>query len=213
MNVDARTMSEYYIIGPPLRSVHGLQLLVTLCRQTGQQCSMDIALVNSLPYDDFVDVFGNVVERCPIIAAAVWSGRPFSSTADLEASIYEFIDALPESGKEGILRVHPDLAGRDLQGGTLTQESREEQGQAGLDTLTAAEVSRMARLNTEYKRHFGFPFVICARMNNKATILQQLEERLGNECTREKMHAIDEVKKICRLRLHALVVQERSNKL
>ncbi|XP_010888305.1 2-oxo-4-hydroxy-4-carboxy-5-ureidoimidazoline decarboxylase [Esox lucius] len=174
---------------------------------------MDIVSVNSLPYEDFVDVFGNVVEKCPIVAAAVWSRRPFSSLADLVASINDFIDALPESGKEGILRVHPDLAGRDLQGGTLTPESREEQGQAGLDTLTTAEVSRMARLNKEYKDHFGFPFVICARMNNKAKILQQLEKRLGNERAHERTRAIDEVKKICHLRLQGLVVPDRSNKL
>ncbi|KAL1006506.1 hypothetical protein UPYG_G00073220 [Umbra pygmaea] len=140
---------------------------------------MDLASVNSLSYEDFVEVFGNVVEKCPIVAAAVWSRRPFSSLADLEASYNDFIDTLPESGKEGILRLHPDLAGRDLQGGTLTRESREEQGKAGLDTLTTLEVSRMARLNTEYKGHFGFPFVICARMNDKVTILRQLEERLG----------------------------------
>ncbi|XP_020364308.1 2-oxo-4-hydroxy-4-carboxy-5-ureidoimidazoline decarboxylase [Oncorhynchus kisutch] len=174
---------------------------------------MDIGSVNYLPYEDFVDVFGNVVEKCPLITAAVWSRRPFSSLADLEASINDFIDALPESGKEGILRVHPDLTGRDLQSGSLTRESREEQVQAGLDTLTTAEVSRMARLNTEYKDHFGFPFVICARMNNKATILRQLEERLRNERTIERACAIDEVKKICHLRLQGLVVPETSNKL
>lgn len=59
---------------------------------------MDIGSVNYLPYEDFVDVFGNVVEKCPLITAAVWSRRPFSSLADLEASINDFIDALSESG-------------------------------------------------------------------------------------------------------------------
>lgn len=116
-------------------------------------------------------------------------------------------------GKEGILRCHPDLAGKDLQSGTLTRESRGEQGQAGLDTLDVAEVSRMARLNTEYKERFGFPFVICARMNNKATILRQLSERLGNERAEERARAIEEVKKICHLRLQGLVLPDTLNKL
>ena len=55
---------------------------------------MDIEAINSLSYEDF----GNVVERCPIITAAVWSGRPFASGAALEAAINAFIEALPESG-------------------------------------------------------------------------------------------------------------------
>ncbi|XP_056290666.1 2-oxo-4-hydroxy-4-carboxy-5-ureidoimidazoline decarboxylase [Pseudoliparis swirei] len=175
--------------------------------------NMDIATVNALTYEDFVNVLGNVVEKCPLIAAAVWSGRPFLTLTALEAAIREFIDALPESGKEGVLRCHPDLAGRDLQSGTLTRESREEQAGAGMDALNSADASRMARLNQEYKERFGFPFVICARMNDKANILRQLSERCQNERAVERARGIEEVKKICRLRLEALVLTDAANKL
>lgn len=65
--------------------------------------NMDIATVNTLPYEDFVNIFGNVVEKCPIITAAVWSRRPFVNFAALEAAISEFIDALPESGSVKLL--------------------------------------------------------------------------------------------------------------
>ncbi|XP_039982508.1 2-oxo-4-hydroxy-4-carboxy-5-ureidoimidazoline decarboxylase [Xiphias gladius] len=174
---------------------------------------MDINTVNALPYDDFVNIFGNVVEKCPIILAAVWSRRPFVSLPALEAAITEFIDGLPESGKEGILRCHPDLAGRDLHRGTLTRESREEQARAGLDALESAEASRMARLNEEYKERFGFPFVICARMNDKESILRQLSERCQNERVVERARGIEEVKKICRLRLQSLVLPDAPKKV
>lgn len=60
---------------------------------------MDISVVNALPYEDFVNIFGNVVEKCPLITAAVWTRRPFTSLNALEAAINEFIDALPESGE------------------------------------------------------------------------------------------------------------------
>ncbi|KAF1373012.1 hypothetical protein PFLUV_G00255930 [Perca fluviatilis] len=175
--------------------------------------NMDIATVNALPYEDFVNIFGNVVEKCPIITAAVWSGRPFVNLTALETAISEFIDALPESGKEGILRCHPDLAGRDLQSGTLTRESREEQAGSGMDALNSADASRMARLNEEYKERFGFPFVICARMNDKANILRELSERCPNERSVERARGIEEVKKICRLRLQDLVHTDSPNKL
>ncbi|XP_020500952.1 2-oxo-4-hydroxy-4-carboxy-5-ureidoimidazoline decarboxylase [Labrus bergylta] len=173
---------------------------------------MDVSTVNTLPYEDFVNIFGNVVEKCPLIAAAVWSSRPFLSLSTLETAISEFIDALPDSGKEGILRCHPDLAGRDLQSGTLTRDSLEEQAGAGMDALSSAEATRMARLNEGYKQRFGFPFVICARMNDKEDILRQLSARRHNDCAVERARGIEEVKKICRLRLQALLA-DASNKL
>lgn len=111
-------------------------------------------------------------------------------------------------GKEGILRCHPDLAGRELQRGTLTRESTEEQAAAGMNALGPEDVARMARLNAEYKQRFGFPFVICARMNDKASILRKLSERCRNERAVEVTRGIGEVKKICQLRLRALVHDE-----
>ncbi|XP_074477854.1 2-oxo-4-hydroxy-4-carboxy-5-ureidoimidazoline decarboxylase [Sebastes fasciatus] len=174
---------------------------------------MDIATVNALPYEEFVNILGNVVEKCPIITAAVWSRRPFVSLTALEAEICQFIDALPESGKEGILRCHPDLAGRDLQTGTLTRESQEEQSGSGMDLLDSSEAARMARLNEDYKERFGFPFVICARMNDKANILLQLSARCRNERQVERARGIQEVKKICHLRLQGLVLTDAPNKL
>lgn len=65
---------------------------------TSPSGSMDIGAVNDLSYEEFVDVFGNVVERCPVVAAAVWPRRPFRDVGELEAAINHFIDALPQSG-------------------------------------------------------------------------------------------------------------------
>lgn len=52
-----------------------------------------------------------------------------------------------QKGKEGILRLHPDLAGRLAELGSLTQESSAEQKAAGLDTLTAEEKSLLKESN------------------------------------------------------------------
>lgn len=60
---------------------------------------MDMEKVNSMGFGEFVDVFGNVIEKCPLVAAAVWSRRPFSGSEDLEKHFFDFIDALPRSGK------------------------------------------------------------------------------------------------------------------
>jgi len=71
----------------------------------------------------------------------------------------------------------------------------------------------MVRLNAAYKERFGFPFVICARENDKASVAEQLRERLRNTRAQERSRAIEEVKKIGRLRLHGLVLSDRNNKL
>lgn len=60
---------------------------------------MDIQAVNGMSYEEFLDVFGNIIEKCPLITAAVWSSRPFSSVNEMEKCVYEFINSLPSSGK------------------------------------------------------------------------------------------------------------------
>ncbi|XP_078078976.1 2-oxo-4-hydroxy-4-carboxy-5-ureidoimidazoline decarboxylase [Mustelus asterias] len=162
---------------------------------------MEMRAVNSMSYEQFVDVFGNVIEKCPLIAAAVWTDHPFSNLSALEKSIGDFIDSLPRSGKEGILRCHPDLAGRDLLRGTLSPESQGEQNRAGLTSLTPGQRSQLSELNVSYKSRFNFPFVICVRMNDRETIIQQLSSRIRNIPEQELHISIQEVKKICHLRL------------
>ncbi|XP_006098332.1 LOW QUALITY PROTEIN: putative 2-oxo-4-hydroxy-4-carboxy-5-ureidoimidazoline decarboxylase [Myotis lucifugus] len=166
---------------------------------------MDMEKVNSMDFGEFVDVFGNVIERCPLIAAAVWSQRPFSDLEDLEKHFSAFIDALPQSGQEGVLRCHPDLAGRELQRGTLTAESQREQGGAGLTSLGAEERLRLAELNAQYRARFGFPFVLAARLSDREAVLRELARRLHRPPALELRTALGEVKKIGRLRLADLV--------
>ncbi|XP_036600584.1 putative 2-oxo-4-hydroxy-4-carboxy-5-ureidoimidazoline decarboxylase isoform X1 [Trichosurus vulpecula] len=166
---------------------------------------MDIQMVNSMDFGEFVDVLGNIIEKCPLIAAAIWSQRPFTDLADLEKHVFDFIEALPQSGKEGILRCHPDLAGRELQQGTLTPESQREQRGAGLSNLGPEERRRLDQLNYEYKARFGFPFVIAARLSDKATMMRELERRLRNQPAQELRAALHEVRKICHLRLEDIL--------
>jgi len=43
----------------------------------------------------------------------------------------------------------------------------------------------MKHLNKMYKAKFGFPFVICARLNNKDAILVAIRTRLANDENQE----------------------------
>ena len=61
-----------------------------------------------------------------------------------------------------------------------------------------------------YREKFGFPFVICARQNKKDAILNGIVHRLNNTADRELSTGIEEVKKICLLRLQNIAESSTS---
>jgi hypothetical protein len=46
---------------------------------------------------------------------------------------------------------------------TLTSESTNEQGKAGLTDCTPEEFARIQQLNADYNAKFGFPFILAVR--------------------------------------------------
>jgi 2-oxo-4-hydroxy-4-carboxy-5-ureidoimidazoline decarboxylase len=107
--------------------------------------------------------------------------------------------------KEGVLRCHPDLAGRLAQTQALSAESTGEQQAAGLLHLNDEEKQILGRLNDAYKAKFGFPFIICVRQNKKEAIFRGIEQRLNNSREQELAAAVEEVKKIGTLRLNDIL--------
>ena len=59
----------------------------------------------------------------------------------------------------------------------------------------------MARNNAQYREKFGFPFILCVRLNNAGTILEAFAKRLKNDRAKEIGVALEEISKIARLRL------------
>ena len=105
-----------------------------------------------------------------------------------------------------LIRAHPELAGRLARLGQLTEASRSEQNQAGLDSLTENQIAKMNQLNAEYRNKFGFPFIICARLNDADSIVSAMRARLDNNPEAEFQTALAEISKIARLRLGDLVL-------
>ena len=59
---------------------------------------LTISQLNSLDFEDFISLTGNVVEHCPVLAGALWKHRPFLSFEDLMNKLKEIIQSLPLSG-------------------------------------------------------------------------------------------------------------------
>ena len=67
------------------------------------------------------------------------------------------------------------------------------QASAGLDQCTAAEFERFQSLNTEYRRKFGFPFIMAVRGSTREQILDAFSRRLQNDYDLEFETALAEV--------------------
>lgn len=137
-------------------------------------------------------------EHSPWVEARA-DARPSSGDrlSDLLAVMHE---ATP--GEQlALIRAHPELAGKAAIDRTLTAASAAEQASAGLDRLTPAEFERFHALNAAYRDRFGFPFIICVRLTDKAGILAAMEARLANDRDTEISAALAQIGEIVRLRL------------
>ncbi|CAH2257314.1 jg26116 [Pararge aegeria aegeria] len=156
--------------------------------------------------EQFEWVFRNVIELRSEAAACVREMRPFTDASDLCAAFHKYLDELSVGGKLQVLKSHPDLAGRLAAKGELTQESTEEQRSAGLNELTVEQKATMDFNNERYKKKFGFPFIICARQNKIQSIIEGLRNRYNHTTEQEIDIGINEVKKICTLRILDIVM-------
>lgn len=158
--------------------------------------------------DEFVARFGGVFEHSPWIAERAWdNGRiatPLRAGPVHEALCAEF-RAASHDERIGVLRAHPDLAGKLAIAGELTQESKSEQAGAGLDRLNAEEHARFTELNTRYMTGFGFPFIIAVKGHNKDSILAAFETRIGNDPETEFETACAQVEKIAGFRIASIL--------
>ncbi len=161
-----------------------------------------IAALNAADRATFVAAVGFAFENSPWIAEAAWERRPFADLDALRAALTGVIAGAPVDRQLALIAAHPDLAGRVAREGRLTAASRGEQAAAGLDHLSPAEIARFAAANAAYRARFGFPFVICAREHDQASILAALERRARNaDRAAEIATALGEIAKIARLRL------------
>ncbi|HCD84440.1 MAG TPA: 2-oxo-4-hydroxy-4-carboxy-5-ureidoimidazoline decarboxylase, partial [Agrobacterium sp.] len=113
--------------------------------------------------------------------------------------------AASEAERLGVLRAHPDLAGKLAIAGELTADSRNEQAGAGLDRLSPQEHARFTELNSAYTQKFGFPFIIAVKGLNRHDILSAFEARIDNDAATEFATATAQVEKIAWLRLSSML--------
>lgn len=171
---------------------------------TAQKPTLDS--LNRATEAEFVATLGGIYEHSPWIAEAAFSQRPFASLEALKSAMQTVVASATTERKLALINAHPDLAGKAAQEGTMTTDSKSEQGGIGLDRLSKDQFSTFQRLNAAYREKFNFPFIVCVRMHNsKESILHNFEARLRNDRSTEFETALQEISMIAGLRLQQLI--------
>jgi N-carbamoyl-L-amino-acid hydrolase len=169
--------------------------------------SLTIAQLNAAVPAAAVALLDGIYEHSPWIAQRALAARPLRSLAHLKHAL---VRALAESSADeqiGLIRAHPELAGKAMVSKTLTAESTNEQSKAGLTDCTPEEFAKIQQLNADYNAKFGFPFILAVRGPRgtglaKREIIETFERRLHNHPSFELGEALRNIHRIAEIRLN-----------
>ena len=162
--------------------------------------------LNAAAPGEFARLLAGTYEHSPWVVERAAPKRPFATLAQLKRALVEVVADATREEQLALLRAHPELAGKAMSAGTLTAESTNEQGQAGLTQCTPAELAKVRQLNAAYSARFGFPFMLAVRGPRgnglaKAQIIATFERRLDNHPDFEFAEALRNVHRVAELRL------------
>ncbi|WP_371766794.1 2-oxo-4-hydroxy-4-carboxy-5-ureidoimidazoline decarboxylase [Massilia sp.] len=167
---------------------------------------LTLETLNAADEAGFTALLDGVYEHSPWIAARAWAKRPFATLAQLKRGLVEAVRDASREEQLGLIRAHPELAGKAMVSKTLTAESTNEQNKAGLTNCTPEEFANIQQLNADYNARFGFPFILAVRGPRglglqKAEIIATFARRLANGPDFEFAEALRNIHRIAEIRL------------
>ena len=176
------------------------------------QNTITLDQLNACNQTDFTQALDGTYEHSPWIAAQAWADQPvakqpFASLAQLKLALVAVVRNAGRDAQIALIRAHPELAGKAMRSKTLTAESTNEQGKAGLTDCTAAEFARIQQLNADYNAKFGFPFILAVRGPRglglaKAEIISTFARRLAGPPDFELAENLRNIHRIAEIRLN-----------
>jgi beta-ureidopropionase / N-carbamoyl-L-amino-acid hydrolase len=169
--------------------------------------TITLQILNSASVAEATQMLDGVYEHSPWIGEKSLVQRPFRSLAHLKYCLMQVLEAAGIDAQKGLIRAHPELAGKAMLSQTLTAESTNEQSKAGLTQCTPEELTQIASLNAAYQAKFGFPFILAVRGArgmglSKSVILQTFERRLNNHPQFELQECLRQIHRIAEIRLN-----------
>jgi len=156
--------------------------------------------LNNLNRDEFTSLFGLIFEKTQWIAEKLFELKPFKDKDDLINKMIQIYESSSINETLNILKTHPKLAVEK----NLTEHSNQEQSHANLKSCTKEEFDEFTKLNNEYEKKFGFPFIIAVKGKDKIEILNNFRQRINNDVEFEFKESKKQVRKIALFRLDEL---------
>ncbi|MEK0416390.1 MAG: hypothetical protein RI949_396 [Pseudomonadota bacterium] len=163
--------------------------------------------LNEATSPSFVEMLQGIYEHSPWIAQRAAAMRPFTSLEALKWALCQVVrDASPEE-QLGLIRAHPELAGKAMVRNALTAESTDEQSRAGLTQCSPEEFARLQDLNAAYNAKFGWPFILAVRGPRglgltRQQIIDTFARRLHGHPDFERAECLRNIHRIAEIRLH-----------
>jgi OHCU decarboxylase len=156
---------------------------------------------NKLSKAEFISIFGNIFEKTEWVAERCYESKPYNNLDELVSKMMKIFENIEKERHLEILNSHPDLVVEKK----LTEDSKNEQKNASLNQCTDEEFVEFKKLNEEYKKKFGFPFIVAVKGKNKEEILNSFRQRITNNINLEFEEAKKQVKKIASFRLGEII--------
>ncbi|MDI3383548.1 2-oxo-4-hydroxy-4-carboxy-5-ureidoimidazoline decarboxylase [Xenophilus aerolatus] len=166
-----------------------------------------IEQLNAASASEAVALLDGIYEHSPWVAEKAIAARPFRSLQHLKHAMAQAVSTAPAERQLTLIRMHPELAGKQMEANTLTAESTNEQGKAGLTNCTAEELAHIRTLNQAYGEKFGFPFILAVRGPRgtglmKKEIIATFERRLHHHPDFERAESLRNIHRIAEIRLN-----------
>jgi N-carbamoyl-L-amino-acid hydrolase len=163
--------------------------------------------LNTSTQTEAAHMLDGLYEHSPWIAEQALAQRPFKSLAHLKHTMCEVLSSAGRDAQLGLIRAHPELAGKAMVSKTLTAESTNEQTKAGLTDCTPEELTLIQKLNADYNAKFGWPFILAVRGPrgvglNKQQIIDAFERRLHAHPDFEMAECLRHIHRIAEIRLN-----------
>ena len=172
--------------------------------------TLSLAALNAADQRGFTTLLDGIYEHSPWIAEQAWAQRPaegYVSLDQLKHALAQVVRLAPREAQLGLIRAHPELAGKAAVAGQLTAESTNEQSKAGLTHCSPEEFAALQRLNADYNARFGWPFILAVRGPDgrglsRAEIIRTFERRLHHSPAFELAECLRNIHRIAEIRLN-----------
>jgi len=163
--------------------------------------------LNAASPQEALQLLDGLYEHSPWIAEAALRQRPLRSAAHLKHLLAQVLGEASREAQLGLIRAHPELAGKAMVSQSLTAESSNEQSKAGLTNCSPSEFARLQQLNLDHNAKFGWPFILAVRGPrgtglSRAEIIANFERRLHGHRDFELQESLRNIHRIAEIRLN-----------